>query len=174
MAVQTATVLKSYFNTGDKPTEAQFGDLIDTITQSRLILKKYIIGVAGTTGCDHLFSSVANSTKQSIQLGGTTIIPAKALILAISGVCDEGLSGVITGDAAAGTTSGGGQYFSEGGTGNSFDDTNDALQMIGGSTTLFPIPTASSVYFSFTPSANWNTITTGKWTIYISYIDQAL
>ena len=31
MAVQDATTLKSYFNTGDVPTESQFADLIDTI-----------------------------------------------------------------------------------------------------------------------------------------------
>tara|TARA_R110002049_G_scaffold240797_1_gene414627 strand:- start:475 stop:975 length:501 start_codon:yes stop_codon:yes gene_type:complete len=30
MATQTGTVLKTYFNTGDQPTEAQFGDLIDS------------------------------------------------------------------------------------------------------------------------------------------------
>ena len=30
MSVQTKTTLKSYFNTGDKPTEAQFADLIDS------------------------------------------------------------------------------------------------------------------------------------------------
>tara|TARA_R110002167_G_scaffold106766_2_gene273543 strand:+ start:290 stop:853 length:564 start_codon:yes stop_codon:yes gene_type:complete len=30
MALQTNTTLKTYFNTGDQPTEAQFADLIDT------------------------------------------------------------------------------------------------------------------------------------------------
>ena len=30
MSTQTATVLKTYFNTGDKPTEAQFENLIDS------------------------------------------------------------------------------------------------------------------------------------------------
>ena len=30
MATQTATTLKTYFNTGDQPTEAQFVDLIDS------------------------------------------------------------------------------------------------------------------------------------------------
>ena len=30
MATQTGTTLKTYFNTGDKPTEAQFVDLIDS------------------------------------------------------------------------------------------------------------------------------------------------
>jgi len=31
MAVQTRDTLKSYFQTGDIPTQSQFGDLIDTI-----------------------------------------------------------------------------------------------------------------------------------------------
>lgn len=31
MAVQNATALKNYFNTGDLPTEANFADLVDTI-----------------------------------------------------------------------------------------------------------------------------------------------
>ena len=31
MAVQNIATLKSYFETGDKPTEEQFSDLIDTI-----------------------------------------------------------------------------------------------------------------------------------------------
>ena len=30
MATQTGTTLKTYFNTGDQPTVAQFGDLIDS------------------------------------------------------------------------------------------------------------------------------------------------
>ena len=30
MATQSRTTLKSYFNTGDRPTEGQFGDLIDS------------------------------------------------------------------------------------------------------------------------------------------------
>jgi hypothetical protein len=34
MAVQPSNVLKSYFETGDKPTQGQFGDLIDTMFNS--------------------------------------------------------------------------------------------------------------------------------------------
>ena len=30
MAQQSKTTLKTYFNTGDKPTEAEFGELIDS------------------------------------------------------------------------------------------------------------------------------------------------
>lgn len=38
MAIQTKEVLKSYFNTGDKPTEAQFADLIDSCYNDNLIV----------------------------------------------------------------------------------------------------------------------------------------
>lgn len=38
MAIQTTEVLKSYFNTGDKPTEAQFADLIDSCYNDNLIV----------------------------------------------------------------------------------------------------------------------------------------
>lgn len=31
MAVQTKVTLKTYFQTGDKPTQGQFGDLIDSL-----------------------------------------------------------------------------------------------------------------------------------------------
>ena len=37
MAVQTRSVLKTYFETGDKPTSAQFGDLIDSALKARYI-----------------------------------------------------------------------------------------------------------------------------------------
>lgn len=38
MPVKSATVLKSYFETNDRPTAPQFGDLIDTL--------EYTLGVA--------------------------------------------------------------------------------------------------------------------------------
>lgn len=36
MAIRTISVLKSYFNTGDKPTESQFADLIDSFFHKSL------------------------------------------------------------------------------------------------------------------------------------------
>lgn len=39
MAVQTITVLKSYFETGDVPTEAQFIDLFDTLFNLKIHYK---------------------------------------------------------------------------------------------------------------------------------------
>lgn len=36
MAIRSISILKSYFNTGDKPTESQFGDLIDSFFHKSL------------------------------------------------------------------------------------------------------------------------------------------
>lgn len=38
MAVQDAATLKGYFNTGDRPTESQFADLIDTVDSKQATL----------------------------------------------------------------------------------------------------------------------------------------
>lgn len=41
MAVQTKEVLKSYFETGDKPTQEEFADLIETL-QTKAEVKEEI------------------------------------------------------------------------------------------------------------------------------------
>ena len=170
MSIQTAAVLKSYLESGDKPTQAQFIDLVDTIVASNIRTIKYTVGVAGTTGCNHLFTSVANTTEQGIQLGGTTIIPASSCVLSLIIKCVEGLSGAVTGTADVGLTSGANDYMAA----VNLDDTDEMIQFTAGSGAVLISASATSVYFSFTPSANWNTITTGKWTVYISYIDNSI
>jgi len=42
MAIVTLAQLKSYFNKGDKPTEAQFIDTIDTLSSGSFAYKSYI------------------------------------------------------------------------------------------------------------------------------------
>ena len=103
--IQTPDILKGYFETGDHPTQAQFRDLIDTIAATNLKTIVYTVGVAGVTGVNHNFTSVANMTEQSIQLGETTIIPAKSPILSIAVHCITGLSGIIAGTSDIGYTS---------------------------------------------------------------------
>ena len=39
LAVQTRSVLKTYFETGDKPTAAQFGNLIDSALMANFVQK---------------------------------------------------------------------------------------------------------------------------------------
>lgn len=50
MPVQTRTTLKTYFNTGDTPTEAQFIDLIDTLVIPSELPSVPVTSVAGETG----------------------------------------------------------------------------------------------------------------------------
>jgi hypothetical protein len=55
MAVQSATTLKTYFNTGDTPTEAQFVDLIDSS------LEQWLSG--GVLQADYTLTSSTSSQK---------------------------------------------------------------------------------------------------------------
>lgn len=50
MTVQTKTVLKSYFQTGDKPTQTQFGDLIDSYQDTSALLTSIITAASAGTG----------------------------------------------------------------------------------------------------------------------------
>lgn len=54
MAQQNKTTLKSYFETGDKPTQAQFADLIDSLSGT-LKNTKGIITQTDATGLVSLF-----------------------------------------------------------------------------------------------------------------------
>lgn len=74
MTAQTPTVLKTYFNTGDKPTEAQFGDLIDTITQ------------AGTTATLGTSSSSTQPQKSGDATTGLYSDAVNTLSAAVGGV----------------------------------------------------------------------------------------
>jgi hypothetical protein len=173
MAIVSLVTLKTYFETGDFPTQQEFINLIDTLgQQNNLRTVSYIIGAPGVTGCDHNFTSVANATEQSIQLGSTTIIPAKSLINNIISHCVDGLNGVITGTADLGNTSSGSEYK----TAMNLDDTNEIIGAVDSTSSFYSTVSisASSVYFSFTPSANWNTITNGKWKVWITYLDNSL
>lgn len=105
MTVQTKAVIKSYFETGDKPNQSQFGDLIDsyqnssqslTAIQSAMAIGSGLINVvnasaatlttAGTTGLAILGDNTAASARSNIGIstselitiidgGGVTITP---------------------------------------------------------------------------------------------------
>lgn len=69
MAVQTRSVLKTYFETGDKPTSAQFGDLIDSALMARYIWETSDIAAIGNT----VYMSNATAAQiidmQAVELG---------------------------------------------------------------------------------------------------------
>lgn len=84
MAIVTRTTAKSYFETGDKPTQAQFGDFIDSalfyedtsdlgrsiISASAAVSARTILGAGAVGG--NLFIAITTASAQN-QLGGGTI-----------------------------------------------------------------------------------------------------
>lgn len=83
MAVQTRNVLKTYFETGDKPTAAQFGDLIDSIFAAKFMT------VSSTS-----INAVPN-TLYSINAGTSTVtINANALERGESFIVNRGTDAI--------------------------------------------------------------------------------
>jgi hypothetical protein len=83
MAVQTRSVLKTYFETGDKPTSAQFGDLVDSIFAAKFMT------VSSTS-----INAVPN-TLYSINAGTSTVtINANALERGESFIVDRGTDAI--------------------------------------------------------------------------------
>jgi hypothetical protein len=122
---------------------------------------KYIVGTAGQSGCDHLFSSAANNTEQAIQLGSSAIIPADCAIvnITIKAITGTGSQSVIN----VGKTNSTDDYVSD----VDFSATNYIKSF---SANTDPSVGASSIYLRMKPLNNWNTLN-GKWKIWINYIN---
>lgn len=69
MAVQTRSVLKTYFETGDKPTSAQFGDLIDSALMARYIWETSNIAAIGNTVYMSNATAAQTIDMQAVELG---------------------------------------------------------------------------------------------------------
>lgn len=69
MAVQTRSVLKTYFETGDKPTSAQFGDLIDSALMARYIWETSDIAAIGNTVYMSNAAAAQTIDMQAVELG---------------------------------------------------------------------------------------------------------
>lgn len=70
MTVQSKTTIKSYFQTGDRPTEAQFIDLIDSYQDTTTSLVSLSSATVGTVG--RLLLSTATTAAAQQQIGGGT------------------------------------------------------------------------------------------------------
>ncbi len=123
------------------------------------------VGMPGVAGCDHNFTSAANATEQSIQLGLAAIIPASSVINVLEVKC---LTSATTAGFTVdmGDSSGADNWMS----GVDLDTANKINSV---STQVGAKAAASSLYFSGTPGANWNTQAAGKWKIYITVTDNS-
>jgi len=105
MATQTRTVLKSYFNTGDFPTETQFADFIDSYRH----IVDDAIAIADVTGLAAALASatVADGDKGDIIVSGTGAVWTLEATGVSAGTYNQvtvGLDGRVTAGANTGAT----------------------------------------------------------------------
>ena len=74
MAVQTRSVLKTYFETGDKPTSAQFGDLIDSALMANATLESASFKAVANTVHNITTSSAITCTLSNLTYGESCVI----------------------------------------------------------------------------------------------------
>jgi hypothetical protein len=74
MAVQTRSVLKTYFETGDKPTSAQFGDLIDSALMANATLESASFNAVANTVHNITTSSAITCALSNLTYGESCVI----------------------------------------------------------------------------------------------------
>lgn len=79
MTAQSKSVIKSYFETGDKPTQAQFGDLVDSY-QDIGGTNNYVTGVsASITNGLVLFTNTSGKAIKGVTNSGVVIVTSGAV-----------------------------------------------------------------------------------------------
>lgn len=120
-------------------------------------------GVDPVAGCDFNFVQAANTTEQVINLGA--IVPAFSRIIDVFTVTNSAFTGATTMGIEVGTSSGGNELIA---TANVI--AANAINQIDHSTTYPTISaSATNIYVSGTPGENWDNVTSGKLSIYITF-----
>jgi hypothetical protein len=127
---------------------------------------KFTIGGLGVAGCDFNIATATNTTAQPIDLGA--IIPSLARVVDIFTYTDAVWTGAVTLLATVGNVTGGNQYIA-----SSTVYAADVVlaEATGGAFITAPTLAHGHVWVGLTPGANWNLVTAGKLSIYITYID---
>jgi len=144
----------------------------ENFAELTLRTRKFTIGAVGVVGCDHNFTTAANTTQQVIQLGGAAIIPARCRVRDVVFVTDVAWAGtsITAFTVEAGNSSSGAQFFA--------DADLIAADAIGqtavgaGFTPTAIVAAASSVYIAAAPTGgNWAALLAGKASVYVTYED---
>ena len=85
MTIESKIQLKSYFETGDRPTQAQFANLIDSSLRDANILIANMIDVSGQTGIVD-FTTTTNVTCRSAGVLGLQLLAANTTAQVVSKV----------------------------------------------------------------------------------------
>lgn len=134
-------------------------------TYKTLRTVKKTIGGIGITA-DFNFITAANTNEQVIDLGA--IVPAKARIVDVFTFTDTVFTGATTLVAETGTTSSGAELI---GSATIYATNAITSTANGGVFIAAPSATATNIYVSATPGANWSNVTAGKVSVYVTFID---
>jgi len=141
----------------------------DVMYPMRSVIKTIDFDAGGSTDfkCDNTQN---NATEQPIDCG--ELIPAGCSILSVTLQCDETVAG--SGSAVmsidVGTTTGDDNLL----TTADVDSDNDISVPAAGTWPLVaPAAAAQHIWVNFTPTANWDTLSAGQWSIYVLYDDYA-
>lgn len=144
------------------------GDLIngtDVMYPGKCVIKT--IGIAGS-GLDFNYASAANNTEQQLDLGA--ILPAGCVVVSVVLECDETVAG--SGSAVvsldAGISGGSAELLTAAST-DSDGDTN--ISAATSSPVLAHSTSARNVFLNATPTAFWDTLTAGEWSVIVRYDD---
>lgn len=142
----------------------------ETTKTSTVLVKgvKVTIGHPEAKGVDYAYTAVGDTTEQELEIVG--IIPSMCRVIVAILKCISNCD--LTVNTDVGITGGGNEVISAG----DCDDLNDIISIEGGAG-LGSIPILNnnqSVYVNSTPGANWDTMTSGKWELYIVYVDNSL
>jgi hypothetical protein len=127
---------------------------------------KYTIGGVGVAGCDFNVATATNTTAQPIDLGA--IIPSLGRVVDIFTHTDAVWTGAVTLLATVGNVTGGNQYITSS---TVYAAAVVLAEATGGAFMTAPTVAEGHVWVGLTPGANWNLVTAGKLSVYITYID---
>lgn len=125
--------------------------------------KKFTIGGVGVAGCDFNFTTAEDMTEQVIDLGA--ILPAFSRLIDVFTVTNTAFTDAVSLGIEIGTTSGGDELAA-----TADVIAANAINQIAHANTFPAISaTESHLYINGTPGANWNLVTAGKLTVYVTY-----
>lgn len=105
MTAQNKTTIKSYFETGDRPTQTQFGNLIDSYQDTTASLITLSSASLGSVGLQVLAAGTSAAAQSAIGLGTVAVLNADGLAPIAGGrLTLTTLTPVTTSDVTAATT----------------------------------------------------------------------
>lgn len=139
-------------------------EYLDGVLKTEYHTIKKTIGGVGVAGCDFNFATALNQNEQPIDLGA--VIPAMAKVIDVSVRTNSQFTGAITLVADIGFSSGSAELCASA----TFFDADAILSQ---ATALVQVQklavAARHIWLNATPGANWNLVTAGKCTVYITY-----